>query len=189
MRQFRILTSSNIKLYIEHIIKLHQRKPIVTDTRSKKISNTLQVNEADSFGIKSTPHRKYNKVSSQRAKTHCNPIYPFSSPYIYIYINRIKFRVFILFHILQKNIGRKTGTSENHLHQIFLSSLYSSGKKKIYIPATRNPERVQLYQNHGLFPSWRKNYFLTYSVTSRSILVAFFFASREKSSPARLRHF
>lgn len=64
---------------------MHQRKPIVTDTRSKKISNTLQVNEADSFGIKSTPHRKYNKVSSQRAKTHCNPIYPFSSPYIYIY--------------------------------------------------------------------------------------------------------
>lgn len=51
------LKSSNIKLlYIEHIIKLHQRKPIVTDSRSKKISNTLQVNEADSFGIKSTLH-------------------------------------------------------------------------------------------------------------------------------------
>lgn len=88
-----------------------------------------------------------------------------------------------MFHILQKNIGRKTGTSENHLHQIFLSSLYSSGKKKIYIPATRNPERVQLYQNHGLFPSWRKNYFLTYSVTSRSVLVAFFLPRAKNLAP------
>lgn len=166
---------------------MHQRKPIVTDTRSKKISNTLQVNEADSFGIKSTPHRKYNKVSSQRAKTHCNPIYPFSSPYIYK-SNKVSNFHFVSYSS-EKHRPKNGNEWKSFTSDIPLLALLEWKEENIYSSKKRNPERVQLYQNHGLFPSWRKNYFLTYSVTSRSVLVAFFFASREKSSPARLRHF
>lgn len=129
------LTSSNIKLlYIEHIIKLHQRKPIVTDTRSKKISNTLQVNEADSFGIKPTPHWKYNKVSS-KGKNSLQPNLPSHLP-----INRIKFRVFILFQILIKTNKRVPRQKTPRVKIIY-----------IYIPSTllRVEENISLGKKYS----------------------------------------
>lgn len=115
------LTSSNIKLlYIEHIIKLHQRKPIVTDSRSKKISNTLQVNEADSFGIKSCTENiiKFQVKGQKLIATQ----FTFSSPYI----NRIKFRVFILFHTLRKNMSEFHAEKRQRVKIIYIYIPYST---------------------------------------------------------------
>lgn len=154
---------------------MHQRKPIVTDTRSKKISNTLQVNEADSFGIKPTPHWKYNKVSS-KGKNSLQPNLPSHLP-----INRIKFRVFILFQILIKTNKRvprqKTPTSENHLH---LHSFHSTSCRRKYI----SRQEIQLYQTIACF-------LLDTSSRTWWHLRAFWWPAlpRAKNLAARLRHF